>query len=491
MENAAKNISNLIVEKFTGIKSIGIVCGKGNNGGDGFAIARHLSNYGYDVICVFLGNENEMSEDCRTNYEILKNLSKSRENIELKKFERLDDLRKLKNSDLIIDAILGSGFSGELKEPISSIVKKLNLLKRKKISVDVPTGLNADTGYGSVVFNADITITLGEFKKGLFVSNGYENCGKIFLEEIGIGRDYFENVKTSTYLVEPEDVYNYLPKRTKGLNKYTAGKVLSITGSYEYPGAAVLTSGSAFLSGAGAVILAIPENVKKYVYKNLPEVVIQVYGDKNSKFITPDDYKTIQQKIKWADVVALGSGLGRSDETIEFVKLFLEKKEYKFCVLDADALYAIRDNFGKLNLHDCVLTPHLGEFSLLINKPVDEIKKDIFSYGSDFARKHKTTLVLKGAPTIIFNKDGESFINSSGNSGLAKFGSGDLLTGMIAGVLAQRKDILSSAISSVYLHGLAADLLKNKNTEYAIMSSQLMKEIPNSIKFLRSSFGQE
>lgn len=490
MENAAKNISKLILEKFDNLKSVGIICGKGNNGGDGFAVARHLSNSGVKIICIYVGEENEMSDDCRTNYKILFNISKHRNNIIIKKFSSLNDLTKLKDTDLLIDAILGSGFSGELKEPIVSIIKKINSYSSKKVAIDVPTGLNSNTGYGSLVFNADLTITLGEFKKGLFISKGYESCGEIFLEEIGVGRDYFDGIHTTTYLVEQKDVYSFLPKRSKTLNKYSAGKVLTISGSYDYPGAAILTSGSAFLSGAGAVILAVPDIVKKYVYKNLPEVVIQVYGDKKSRFITPNDYQTIQNKVKWADVVAIGSGLGREDETIEFVNLFLSKKEYKACVIDADGLFAIKDNLNKINLSDCVLTPHLGEFSFLVNTSVEDIKKDIISIGREFTKKHKTTLVLKGAPTITFKKDGESFVNSSGNSGLAKFGSGDVLTGIIAGLLAQSKNILQSSISGVYIQGLTADLLKIKKSDYSLMGSEIMKNIPTTFNFLRGSFAK-
>ncbi len=487
MENAAKNISKIISEKFENLKSVGVICGKGNNGGDGFAVARHLSNYGLRITCIHLGDEDEMSDDCRTNYKILSNISKTRKNVTIKKFRSLNDIAKLKNTDVIIDAILGSGFSGELKEPILSIIKKINSYSNKKVAIDVPTGLNSDSGYGSLVFNADLTITLGEFKRGLFISKGYESCGEIFLEEIGVGRDYFDKINTSAYLVEPEDIYSFLPKRSKILNKYSAGKVLSISGSYDYPGAAILTSGSAFLSGAGAVILAVPDLVKKYIYKNLPEVVVQVYGNKNSKFITADDYQNLQQKIKWSDVVAIGPGLGRQNETLEFVSLFLLKQEFNYCVIDADALYAIKEKLNKYNLSNCILTPHLGEFSFLINTHIDEIKKDILYFGTDFAKKYKTTLVLKGAPTIIFTKDGKSFINTTGNSGLAKFGSGDVLTGIISGLLAQSKNIVQSAISGVYIQGLTADVLRSEKSEYSLMSSDLMKNIYKSINFLRGS----
>ena len=310
------------------------------------------------------------------------------------------------------------------------------------------------------------------------------------MEEIGVGRDYFGRLKTNSFLIEPEDVLSFLPTRSKTLNKYSAGKVLNISGSYDYPGAAILSSTSAFISGAGAVILTVPDLVKKYIYKNLPEIVIQVYGDKNSKFLKTEDYKTIREKIKWANVVALGCGLGREEETIKLVNLLLTRQEFKFCVIDADAIFAIKENLDKLNLSDCVLTPHLGEFSHLISIPIEELKKDLLNYGIGFSKKYKTTLVLKGAPTIVFHKGERVIINSSGNNGLAKFGSGDVLTGMIASFIAQSKKLLEPTLAAVYIHGLSADLIKYKKTEFSILSSEIIKYIPTTISYLRSSISE-
>lgn len=488
MENAAIGISQAILGKYPDIKNIGIVCGKGNNGGDGFAVARHLSNSNRNVKVIYIGDPQSMSDDCRTNFEICLNLSHQRENIKLIQFSSTKQLRLIKNSDLIIDAIVGSGFSGNLKEPISLIIPELNKFKAVKVAIDVPTGLNADTGYGDIIFKADLTITLGEFKKGLFVGKGYEYCGEIILCDIGVGRDYFEKEFTDTYLLEPEDAFQFLPKRGKRINKYSSGKVLTIAGSFQYPGAAILAAGAALYSGAGASLLAIPQSVKRFVHKKITELVIQAYGNEKSKYLSPEDYESLQSKIKWADVVALGPGIGRAEETIDFVKKFVKKREYNVAVIDADALFALKEIITKLDLRKCILTPHLGEFSSLINVPIDEIEKNIFAIGKEFVKKYNTTLVLKGAPTIIFSSNGDITVNSSGNSGLAKFGSGDVLTGMIAGFFSQSKDIYESSLLSVYLHGLSADLLIQKKSEYGILASDLMRQIPNTINFLKKSF---
>lgn len=488
MENAAIGICESILERVDNIKCVGVVCGKGNNGGDGFAVARHFSNSGYDVKVLHLGSEKEMSEDCKINYNVLKNLSNQRKSINIKFYKSSKDINWFNDCDVIIDAILGSGFTGELKEPYSSIIKSLNKIPAYKYAIDVPTGLNADTGFGNVIFKSDLTVTLGEFKKGLFIGKGYEFCGEVVLKEIGIGKDYFDSINRDTYLIEPEEVCIYLPKRSKSVHKYSAGKVLTIAGSYKYPGAAVLTSQSSLIAGAGASILAIPESAKKLIHKKLLEVVVESYSNDKTKYFDNAGLKSLQQKIKWADVVAIGPGLGREEDTILAVKEFLLQRNFKFAVIDADALFALDEIFlKKVNLKKCILTPHLGEFSKLIGVGTKIIEKDILQYGKEFAAMHKCILVLKGAPTIIFNSTGEAFVNTTGNSGMAKFGSGDVLTGIIAGLLSQNNDTEAAAIAGVYLHSLSADLLLNEKPISNYLASDIMDNYSNAVKFLEGS----
>jgi NAD(P)H-hydrate epimerase len=488
MENAAIGIFQSILERVDNIKCVGIICGKGNNGGDGYAVARHFSNAGFDVKVISLGKEKDLSEDCKTNFNILKNLSSERKNLKIKSYKSVKDINWFKDSNVIVDAIIGSGFAGELKEPYLSIIKLLNNISAFKCAIDVPTGLNADTGFGDLVFNSYLTVTLGEFKKGLFIVSGYEYCGEVVLKEIGIGRDYFNDIIPDTYLIEPEDVYSYLPKRNKSVHKYSAGKVLSIAGSYKYPGAAALTSQSALVAGAGASILGIPESSKKLIHKNLLEVVVESYGNEKTRYFNTEALNTLQQKIKGADVVAIGPGLGREAETVIAVKRFLLEKKFNFAVIDADALFALDKIFlEKVNLKNCILTPHLGEFSQMIGVDVKEIEKDTLSYGRDFAAKNKCILVLKGAPTIVFNPNRDALINTTGNSGMAKFGSGDVLTGVKAGILSQNKNPEAAAIAGVYLHSLSADLLLTEKPISNYLASDIMNNYPNAVKFLEES----
>lgn len=488
MENVAIGIYESITERVDNIKSVGVVCGKGNNGGDGYAVARHFSNAGFDVKVISLGTETDLSEDCKTNFNILTKLSSQRKNLKIKFYKSTKDISWFKDCDIIVDAILGSGFTGELKGLYSSVINSLNKISAFKCAIDVPTGLNADTGFSGIVFNSDLTVTLGEFKKGLFIGSGYEFCGEVVLKEIGIGRDYFDDIIPDIYLIEPEDVFYSLPKRGKTVHKYSAGKVLSIAGSYKYPGAAVLTSQSALVAGAGASILAIPESSKKLIHKELLEVVVESYGNEKTKYFDVEALNTLQQKIKWADVVAIGPGLGREVETVKTVKNFLVKRNFKYAVIDADALFALDDRFlKKVNLKNCILTPHLGEFSQMIGVECKLIGKDILSYGKDFATKHECILVLKGAPTIIFNSNGEAFINTTGNSGMAKFGTGDVLTGIIAGLLSQNKNPEAAAIAGVYSHSLSADLLLSQKPISNYLASDIMNNYPYAIKFLEES----
>lgn len=488
MENASIGIYETILENVDNFCSVGFICGKGNNGGDGYAVARHFSNAGYDVKVISLGLEKNLSDDCKVNFNILKNLSFQRKNLKLKYFKSLKDINWIKDCEIIVEAVLGSGFTGELKDPYSSVIKSLNKISAFKCAIDVPTGLNADTGSGDVIFKSDLTVTLGEFKKGLFISKGSEFCGKVILKEIGIGRDYFDEVGTDTYLIEPEDIFLSLPERKKSVHKYSAGKVLSIAGSYKYPGASVLTSKSALIAGAGASVLAIPENSKKLVHKNLLEVVVESYGNEKTRYLNHDGLNSFQQKIKWADAVAIGPGLGREVETLNALKSFLTEKKYNYAVIDADALSVLDKSFlARIDLSKCILTPHLGEFSSMIGIDSFQIEKDILSYGKEFSVKNKCILVLKGAPTIIFNSQGEAFINTTGNSGMAKFGSGDVLTGIIAGLLSQNSNLEDAAINGVYLHSLSADLLLTEKPISNYLASDIMNNYPTAVKFLEKS----
>lgn len=490
MENASREIFLKIMDRtsYPNYFKIGFLCGKGNNGGDGFAAARHFSNAGFEVVVIYTGNENEMSADCKFNFNILEKLSQSNKSIILKKFTSISTLKTLKDCRIICDALLGSGITGSLREPYLSIINYVNRLKIIRVAIDIPTGLNADTGYAENAFNADFTITLGQLKKGLFFNDGYVYSGEVEKGEIGIPDLLYNKFKPAEFLIEPEDALAGLPVKAKNLHKYSAGKVLTIAGSGSLPGAAVLTSTSALKVGAGASILCFPKSVRELVHRKLGEVVVKSYEDSGKEYLSEKNISELEEKIRWADIIAIGPGLGRERETQNAVISILKKYKSKKFVIDADAVFALGNNrYKKINLKNVVLTPHHAEFANMIGITVSELKKDVLKFGKLFSLRTGAYLVLKGAPTIIFNPEGEALINTTGNPALAKFGTGDVLTGFIAGILSQQKDTEKAIVSAVYIHSLAADLLVHKRTNLDILATDILNYVPQTIKFLRNS----
>lgn len=486
MENAAISCYNAIIKEFfLKNNTIGFLCGKGNNGGDGFAIARHFANNGYNVKVLFLANENELKGDALINFNILKNIAKINKLITIKNYKDIKNIKFLENCDLIIDAILGSGFSGSLDDNLTKIIHEVNKLSAYKVAIDIPTGLDVDLGYGDTIFNADLTITLGDLKKGLFYGKGTTYSGKIIKGDIGLGKKYFDNITCDTYIIEPEDALNCLPKRLKDLNKYSSGKVLVIGSSQKYPGAGVLCANSSLITGAGATSIALSSNLISVVFPSLYEVTIKAYS---SNYFDIKAINELKEELDKTDVIAIGCGLDRNEDTIKACEKIIENYKNKIIVGDADFIYAISTfNWTKLNLSNFIFTPHIGEFANLLKVPVNELYKNLLGYGKEFVKKSNSFLVLKGAPTIIFFPNGEIFINSTGNNGMAKFGMGDVLSGVIASYIAQSKNIEDSIISAVYLHSLSADLLANEDTEYGVLASQVARNISKAINFLRSS----
>lgn len=491
MENAALNLMSLILRSVEGLTrrdKIGIVCGKGNNGGDGFALARQMVSRGMNVCILHLYDEKEFTPDAAVNFSILKSLNSKL--LTLKKFTSIKDLAVLRDSRVIVDAILGTGTIGPLAEPLKSIVEKLNTYPAFKVAADVPTGLNADTGYGETIFKADLTVSMGSLKRGLFIGKGYEFCGNVEYASIGVDPDWMET-DTDDFIIEREDFIDSMPVKKKTINKYTAGKVLTIGGSGKYFGAGELTAFSALRVGAGASVLAVPESIRNN-FLRYPELVIEPYPDNDFPYLSADAVVALRKRIQWADIIAVGPGLGREEETIEAVIYLINQHPGKSFVIDADALFAIsKAGFQKVNLRNSVLTPHLGEFELLSGIPLSELQKDLLKYGRDFAVKTESTLILKSAKTIHFSPYGEGFINLAGNPGLAKFGSGDVLTGVIAGLGAQtrnpvldNRDLFLSILSAVYLHSFAADCLMKKYTEFGYTATDLINYLPKGIKKL-------
>ncbi len=488
MENAALSVFNSIKQNFNlieGISQIGILVGKGNNGGDGIAVARHFINNGFLVNILLLYDYSQLKGDAKISFEILQELINQTDRGKIWQFDGIKSLRKIEKSSLIIDAILGTGSNGILVEPLKSIIQKVNQFESIRVAIDIPTGINADTGFGETIFNADLTISLGEFKQGLFIQDGKLNSGKIEKGYIGIGDEYFSSLEANIYLIEPEDAAFALPKRKQNLHKYSAGKVFTIAGSEKYTGAAYFSGNSPFFVGIGAAFLAIPKKIRTQIQDEKTGIIYLSYGE--NEYLTERDLPCLEEKLNWANVISLGSGLGREVETQAAILKILVKSAGKRVVIDADGLFPLNKNYQKYDLSNFILTPHHKEFSELIGISLEELQKDVLSYGSGFTKETQSYLVLKGSPTIIFQPNGEVFVNTTGNSGMAKFGMGDVLTGVIAGLVPQTNEISQAIISAVYLHSLSADLLALDKTEFGFTANDVMQNLPKTIKFLNES----
>ncbi len=494
MENAARSIFEGIMTTYPDLNEldrIGIVCGKGNNGGDGFAVARQFLINGFSVEILALAEEEELAGDAKVNFQIIRKMLKYYPDSRMSIYSAPKDLNKLRTCSMIIDALLGTGTKGALRDPYDKIIDKLNDFNSYKVAIDIPSGLDVDKGTGEQVFEADLTITLAELKKGLFFEEGYSCSGEILKGSIGIGDEYFNELRdVDEYLIEPEDALDGLPEKKKNLQKYSAGKVFVIAGSEKYTGAPALTANATLRIGAGAVLLGVPESTKGIVQCKITEVVAVGYPDKAKGMLNKEAEHVISEIISWADVVAIGPGLGNSPETIEAVRGIIKNRDSSVpFVIDADAINALGGGYYKtIDLRNTIFTPHHKEFADLTGISLSELKENILEIGKEFAKQTGAYLLLKGAPSIIFNPSGEAFINTTGNEGMAKFGTGDVLTGIIAGLLSNSKEnIENGLISAVYLHSLSADLLKEEKTVYGYTANDIMENLPYAIDFLSKS----
>lgn len=478
-------------------KKVVIFCGRGNNGGDGFVVGRYLFEWGAEVIFYLLGEKEKIMGDAEIN------LKKALEmGLPIKEVLSIDDLPKKIEADLIVDAIFGTGFKGEIigldAEAINSIngsrVQRFNGLE--VLSIDVPSGLNADTGeISNVCVKADRTATMGLPKIGHFFHPGKDYSGEVTVIDIGVPQEIIDEKKINLNVITKEEVKELLPERPGDAYKGNCGRVVLIAGSTGLTGAAALASLSCLRAGAGIAILGIPKSLNEIMEIKLTEVMTKPLPDVRKKgALALRGLGEIMQILKWGDCVALGPGLGQHFETVELVKRLVIKIELPM-VIDADGLNAIAKDSSILNQAKAplILTPHIGELSRLINVPIEEIAKDRIRYALESAKRFNCIMVFKGAPTIVAEPKGEAFVNSTGNAGMATAGSGDVLTGIIIGLLAQmlfdekRKDedkmniMLDAATCGVFIHGLAGDLAKEEKGEMGMIAGDIMEKIPEAI----------
>lgn len=488
MENAGSGAADHILKKHISniSKEIIIICGKGNNAGDGYVTARHLLSAGANVKVVTLYKENELKGDALVNYNVLKNISNG--NIKIYYCKNGKDLAKEIKSDdsIIVDAIFGIGFKGTPDTRMKSIFETINSFKNNiVIALDCPSGFyNYDQS--SVCVTADVTLVMGVRKFHSMFYKGREVSGNVEVIKIGIDSEEFLKYNNrKIFKTEFEDVSGMLTSREINSYKYSNGKVFILSGSQGLTGAAYLCSMSAMRSGAGAVITGIPESLNEIMEVKLSEVMTLPLAETNKKTLSLSAYPEIKEKLKWADSVLIGPGLSDDEETHELVRKIVKENDCNY-ILDADAISAFRNDVKLLKNKKIILTPHLGEFAKLTGFSIEEIKKNFYDIATEFVKTYKVTLVLKNSPTVIADESG-FYVNSSGRENLATAGSGDILSGIIAGLLSQNGNLRNSAIAGVYIHGKCGDKYYSIIGDSGIVAGDLICKIPEIKSEIRNA----
>ncbi|CUS78371.1 NAD(P)H-hydrate epimerase [Candidatus Kryptobacter tengchongensis] len=489
MENASQGVIQSILMKYGGVagKKVFVFCGGGNNGGDGLAVARKLFGMRAEVYIFLLVAPEKLHGDTKTNYEIALKIQKDKpktDTFEIITLKDVKELEKYPKPDLVIDAIFGTGFKGKVQGLFYDVINWINTVRAYTVSVDIPSGLNGDTGeVEGIAVRADLTATMGLAKTGLMLNMGKILPGKIYIIDIGIPSFVYQLMGIKTYYLESLDVKRRLPVRPFNVHKYSCGKIFALVGSPGLTGAATMSTLSAMKVGAGAVIAGVPESLSPILEMKLTEVMKLPLPETNEHTIGWNALDLIEEYIEWADVLIIGPGISKNYETKQVI-LNVIKKLNKKAVIDADGLNALVGNLNILkSLHnEIVLTPHSGEFSRLTDLPIEKIEREKIEVARNFAVEYGVVLVLKGDTTVIANPEGEVFINPTGNPGMATAGSGDVLTGMIAGFMGQGLSAVDASICGVYLHGLAGDIARDKLGELPMMAMDILNAIPDAIQ---------
>lgn len=464
MERAALEVVRCMEEEQLDFRKVLVICGSGNNGGDGYAIARLLHLKGHDVTIFFAGNSQKRSE----------------ENAQQAKIAAHYEIPVITNLgteeySVIIDALFGTGLKREVTGHYREVLCSVNQMAGKKVAVDLPSGIHDTTGARmGIAFCADLTVAIAFPKRGLFLQEGNVCAGKILTGDIGISSETFSE-GTVTFGYEKQDLFLGFPKRKKNSHKGSYGKVLMIAGSKGMSGAAYLSAKAAYAVGAGLVQIYTHEENRVILQQLLPEVIITTYDTFDSE--------QLEKLIQWADLIGIGCGLGKSD-TAERVMQYTLKRALVPCVVDADGINILSKHMEWIEEMNAliVLTPHMKEMSRMLQCSVKELIEQRMEKLHAFVERYKVVCVLKDARTLVAKEHQNTYLNLSGNAAMAKAGSGDVLAGVIVGILAQQCEPYTSACLGVFLHGLAGDMARDKKGAYSVLASDLVAEISSVLK---------
>lgn len=472
MERAALALTQEIVKRpFIKNEKVLILCGTGNNGGDGIAIGRLLKSQDIKVQVIILGKKNKLSQETSQQLQIAKNLS-----VPIYEYNEINVLAEIEESDVIIDAIFGTGLSREIEGEIGCVIDKVNNEDAFVFSVDIPSGISSDCGkvLGKAI-QANITVTFGLPKVGILMYPGAEYTGEVKIVDIGFPKEAYEQIKAKHFIYD-KTYTKFLPKRKSRSNKGTYGKILVVAGSVNMSGAAYLSAFAAYRTGAGLVRILTEEENRTILQTNLPEAILTTYSVEDGD-VRAESIVDVQEAIIWADVIIIGPGLGIEEKTKTLLKMVLQVSKGPI-IIDADGLNVSADQMNLLRVNQpLIITPHPGEMARLVKVPIKAVLEDIISYGIQLSKEYELICVLKDARTIVANEKEEVFINTSGNHGMATAGAGDVLTGIIGALIGQGLDPYAAACLGVYIHGKAGDLAKRKLSTYSLTARDIIEAI--------------
>ena len=493
MENAALQVVKVIkkrypLSRFGTAGKVLILAGCGNNGGDALAVARHLVLSGYRVNVLIVGGKGKKpAGDAGTNLEMLQALMDS---VHIQWLEEGQDpdraLLMVREASLIVDGLFGTGLDRPVTGHYAAVIEEANKSAGPVVAIDIPSGISGENGQiqGTAIKAAD-TVTFGYLKPGHLLFPGREYSGHVHLKSIGLPPGSAESVGAGIFTLDDREAASRLKDRPRDGHKGTFGKVAVIAGSTGLTGAAYMTSISALRTGAGLVTLGVPAALQPVMAEKLTEVMTVPLEDRGQGHLMPESLGDVEELLKNKDVLAIGPGCGKNSGVFEILRNIFGRFHISI-VIDADGLNHISKDMNLLKAHPApvILTPHPGEMSTLTGIALGDILKNPVEIAAETAGKYQVIVVLKSAASVVADPGGRIYLNRSGNPGMGKGGSGDVLTGMIASLIAQGYDPFEAAVLGCYIHGRAGDEAAGLMGEVGMIAGDLTDAIPRTFRKL-------
>jgi hydroxyethylthiazole kinase-like uncharacterized protein yjeF len=495
MENAGTGAAELLILSFPEVRTgwVAVLAGRGNNGGDGFVIARHLMNAGISTKVYLFSSRDDVTGDARTNLE--RWLDMGGELLEIRHKGNVSRVKKeLATAHLFVDAIFGTGLQRAVTGDVKTVISLINSLPIPVMAVDIPSGLDATTGkvLGTAI-RADLTTTFGLAKIGEVIEPGRQYVGRLAVVDIGIPQTFIDEADIKTHLIDPEELnLSLLDPRPPDAHKGDYGHLCVLAGSPGKTGAAAMICQGALRIGAGLVTLGIPASLNPILEAKLTEAMTEPLPDVPAGYLSSDALKHIRQLLKGKTACALGPGISTQPQVQELLLELITRVPVPL-VIDADGITAValRPEILKECKNTIVLTPHPGEMARLIGTTTKKVQEDRIGVAKAFATTYNCIVVLKGNRTVIATPDERIYINPTGNPGMASGGVGDVLTGIIGGLMAQGLSPVDAVLWGVYLHGMAGDLAVQTIGEISLIAGDIIDYIPRAIAEVKARVNRQ